>query len=673
MRNGRSFVVMTILAVCCACSGRDKTGPGGGAGPVASIAISAATSPSVFIGSSIALTALATNASGATVPGQTFSWSSSNPLVATVSSTGVVTGVAAGVTLISAAVDSIVGQTAVAVSASAAQLSCANVTPLSLNVGDVHQLTGLERSSLCINGGTGSEYALIAFNSSLDTSTTSAVVALTAVNTVASVNAPNPRVIAGRPGISAQRVPRDIAFEARMRATERRELDPKLGVARAWYARRSAPAFSRRGISAILGVPSTPAVGSLITLNGNATSACGTPQPHGAVIAAVSAHAIVAVDTLAPANGFTSADYQYFAATFDTLIFPIDTLNYGTPSDIDGNGRELLFFSPVVNQLTAPGSGSYVGGFFFSRDLFPLVSDSTLKGCAGSNVGEMFYLPVVDPLQIYNSYFQDKGTMESQLPTTIVHEFQHLINAGRHIYINPTAARLEESWLDESQSMLAQELLYYHISGFGPKQKLTYSTISSGANANGTELSIVNNDLFESLQDIDVYIQTTESATPYNNTENIATLGSGWQFMRYMLDHTASGQQYTYSRAIDNGLVSGFANVANVFSMSLPELATTYQSWAIAQYVDGTGLSSVAAYSNPSWNFRDVVTKVFNLGLYPLVTRPLTPSAAVSVALRGGGSSYMRFRVNAGVTGQIVPTGNVAASTNVAYALVRTF
>jgi hypothetical protein len=590
-----------------------------------------------------------------------------------VSSTGVVTGVAAGVASISAAIDSVVGQTAVAVSASAAQLSCANVTPLSLTVGDVHQLTGLERSSLCISGGAGSEYALIAFNSSLDTSTTTSAVALTAVNTVPTANLPNPRVIAGRPGISAQRVSRDVAFEGRMRAMERRELNPKFGAARAWYATRSRPMPARRGISAILGVPATPAVGSLISLNGNATSACGTPQPHGAVIAAVSVHAIVAVDTLAPANGFTSADYQNFAATFDTLIFPIDTLNYGTPTDIDGNGRELLFFSPVVNQLTAPGSGAYVGGFFFSRDLFPLVSDSAFEGCAGSNVGEMFYLPVVDPLEIYNSYFQDKTQLGSQLLTTIVHEFQHLINAGRHLYINTTAARLEESWLDESQSMLAQELLYYHISGFGPREKLTYSTISSGANANGTQLDIVYADLIESLQDLDVYVQTTESATPYDNTENIATLGSGWEFMRYMLDHTATGQESMYSRAIDNGVVPGFANVANVFSMSPPALATTYQSWAIAQYVDGTEPLSLAAYSNPSWNFRDVVTKVFDLGTYPLVTRPLLPGSPVAITLRGGGASYMRFRVNAGVTGQITPTGNITAGTSVTYALVRTF
>ena len=671
MRNRRSIVVMVLLSLCCACSG-GGTGPGNVSGPVASIAVDAATTTSVFIGSTISLVASAHNSSGATIGGQTFTWSSSNPLVATVSSAGVVTGVAAGVASISASIGSIVGQNAIAVSASAAQLSCANVTPLALNVGEVHQFTGLERSSLCINGGAGSEYALVAFNSSLDTSTTVQTVSLLATSTVPVANGPTPQLIDAGPRVSAQRVPRNIDFEMRMREMERRELNPRFAAARAWYAGRSRSFAAPRGISAITNVPPTPVVGSVISLNGNATSACGTPQPHGAKIVAVSTRAIIAVDTLVPPNGFTSADYQKFAAAFDTLIYPLDSLNFGVPTDIDGNGRVLLFFSQVVNQLSPAGASSYVGGFFFSRDLFPLANTATRAACAGSNVGEMFYLPVVDAAGQYNGFFNDKPTVTSQVYTTIVHEFQHLINAGRHLYVNTTAPRLEESWLDESQAMLAQELLYYRVSGFGPKQKLTWAAISSGRNANGAQFDIVNAYLVQGLWLVDSYLQVPESSTPYNNSENVATLGAAWQFMRYLLDNT-TGPQYTFSRAIDNGVVTGFANLSNVFSTSLPALASTYQSWAIAQYVDGTGVSSNPAYSNPSWNYRSVLPNALSLASYPLRIRPLTPAAPVSVALRGGAASFIRFRVNAGLTGQITPANGIAASTLVTYALVRTF
>ncbi len=394
--------------------------------------------------------------------------------------------------------------------------------------------------------------------------------------------------------------------------------------------------------------------------------------PHGATVVAVSTRAIVAVDTLAPPNGFTNADYQNFAATFDTLIYPLDTLNYGAPTDIDGNGRVLLFFSQLVNQLSARGASSYVGGFFFSRDLFPLTATSTLDACAGSNVGEMFYLPVVDASQIYNRFFKSKDTVTSQIYTTIVHEFQHLINSGRHLYVNTSATRLEESWLDESQAMLAQELLYYRVSGFAPKQNLTWPTISTGANANGTQLGIVDAYLVQGLGTLNYYLQVPEAATPYNNTENLATLGSGWEFLRYLLDQTP-GTQSTFTRAIDNGLVSGFANLENVFALTPTTLANTYTSWSIAQYLDGTGLSSNALYSNPSWNFRSVLTNALGLSAFPLGLRTLTQNTPIALEMRGGAAAYIRFRVNAGLTGQIAPSNGIVASTLVTYALIRTF
>ncbi len=678
MKNGRSIAAMVVLALYCACSSDKSAGPGGVNSTVATISVGAATSNSVFIGGTILMNASAYNSANDPIAGQSFTWASSNPLVATVSPAGIVTGVSAGVVSISASIGSITGQNAVTVSASPAQLTCASVTPLALNVGDVHQLTGLERSSLCINGGSGSEYVLVAFNSSLDTSTAAKGSSLLATNTVPTTNAPNPQIIAATPRAAARVVPRDVDFEMRMRDAAQRELNPRFPAARAWYANQSRTILPARGISKIVNVPATPTIGSVISLNGNALSACGTVQPHGATVVAVSQYAIVAVDTLTPPNGYTNTDYQNFAATFDTLIYPLDTLNYGAPTDIDKNGRVLLFFSPLVNQLSAPGSGSYVGGFFFSRDLFPLtttvVGTDTLSGCAASNVGEMFYLPVVDAeSDLYNGFFTNKNTVTSQIFTTIVHEFQHLINAGRHLYINLAATRLEQSWLDESQAMLAQELLYYRVSGFGPRQKLTWPMISTGANANGNQIDLVNAYLVQGLGALNVFLQLPESSTPYNNTENLATLGAGWEFLRYLLDGT-TGPQYNFTRAIDNGIVSGFANVSNVFSVSLPTLATTYQSWAIAQYIDGTGITSNLAYSNQSWNFRSVLPNALALqGNYPLLTRPLLPTFPANIALRGGGASYMRFRINAGLTAQITPLNNNPASTLIIYALVRTF
>jgi DNA/RNA endonuclease G (NUC1) len=80
---------------------------------VASVTVSPP-SATVAVGSSISLAASALDASSAPIGGVPFSWNSSNPAVATVSATGVVTGLAEGNTVVSAtAPNSIAGSSAI--------------------------------------------------------------------------------------------------------------------------------------------------------------------------------------------------------------------------------------------------------------------------------------------------------------------------------------------------------------------------------------------------------------------------------------------------------------------------------------------------------------------------------------------------------------------------------
>src|SRR5258705_3153746 len=163
-------------------------------------------------------------------------------------------------------------------------------------------------------------------------------------------------------------------------------------------AARAALASSRTGS---LRVPSSraarsvassaPQVGDLFTVNVS-TDACTNIQDRGARVVAIGTQAIVLADTLNPTGGFSAADYQRFAARFDTLVYPLDVGNFGAPADIDGNGKIVILFTGAVNELTPANSSSYVGGFFYGRDLFPTSDSPQLPGCAGSNVGEMFYL-----------------------------------------------------------------------------------------------------------------------------------------------------------------------------------------------------------------------------------------------------------------------------------------
>ncbi|MEO6210820.1 MAG: Ig-like domain-containing protein, partial [Gemmatimonadaceae bacterium] len=104
MRAARwSTIASFVSALACAvvllsCGGGDSTGPGGGG---ASVTVTPSTD-SLALGASVTLHAAVTDANGHAVSGASVFWSSENPATATVSSGGVVTGIAIGVVRIAA-------------------------------------------------------------------------------------------------------------------------------------------------------------------------------------------------------------------------------------------------------------------------------------------------------------------------------------------------------------------------------------------------------------------------------------------------------------------------------------------------------------------------------------------------------------------------------------------
>ena len=96
--NFGSFVCALACAIVLLSCGGDSTGPGGGG---ASVTVNPATD-SLALGASVTLVATVTDANGHTVSGASIFWSSENPATATVSSNGVVTGIAIGVVRIAA-------------------------------------------------------------------------------------------------------------------------------------------------------------------------------------------------------------------------------------------------------------------------------------------------------------------------------------------------------------------------------------------------------------------------------------------------------------------------------------------------------------------------------------------------------------------------------------------
>src|ERR1051325_4422285 len=148
------------------------------------------------------------------------------------------------------------------------------------------------------------------------------------------------------------------------------------------HAARAGVAASHRlpGAAPLRPAAAPPALGSLrqFTVCNNATS-CGAAADFktvGARVRAVGAHVAIYVDTLAPAGGLNSADIDTLRQVFDTLLYPLDSANFGAVSDLDTNGVVIALMTPVVNSLTTKAActaagGAYIAGFFFPPDLDP--------------------------------------------------------------------------------------------------------------------------------------------------------------------------------------------------------------------------------------------------------------------------------------------------------------
>ncbi|MGH9423776.1 MAG: hypothetical protein ACRD3J_27625, partial [Thermoanaerobaculia bacterium] len=254
--------------------------------------------------------------------------------------------------------------------------------PLSLNVGEVAILSGTAASEFCVEGtAAGAEFTAIPFYSDFTGSTLRLTVYArgttpAATSALSSITKPrSPRALQAAP------LAQDQGFETGLRAISNRDLTPKMEMAR-----------QARSLAA--GIPKLKALvqlGEELQFNTNASISCANAQIRTGHVVAISNRAIVVADTANPPGGFTDEDYRSIGDAFDTLVYPLDTQNFGEPSDIDGNQRVIMFFTSSVNALTPPHQSSFVGGFFFSRDLFPTSATPTLELCATSNVAELFY------------------------------------------------------------------------------------------------------------------------------------------------------------------------------------------------------------------------------------------------------------------------------------------
>ena len=391
--------------------------------------------------------------------------------------------------------------------------------------------------------------------------------------------------------------------------------------------------------------PVRTVVGDMLVLNAQATSACSDPKLVPGRVEAMSAHAVVVSDTANPPGGFQAADYRHFAAAFDTLVVPVTTEHFGSPSDIDGNGRVLIFFTREVNGLRQSSSETLTAGFFFSRDLFPRAgADGPLSSCEGSNESEILYLLVPDPLGLAGRPIT-KEAVTRLTTVTIGHEFQHLVNASQRLLGPQGVVRpLEETWLNEAMSHVMEELLFFRVSGLSPGQNLEPDDLGDEAIEAFNEFQRLN--FFRFID----FLSDPGSNSPYDPDISIASRGAAWSFLRYSADRSG-GDDGAFFRQLVTSPSTGLENLSAALGVS--GALDWVGDWSVGLFADDRVSGLAERFQDRSWNQFSFFQSAALDGPY-LTSAELATSPVIVRQLAAGGSGYFRFGVDPGVIARLV-------------------
>jgi hypothetical protein len=351
-------------------------------------------------------------------------------------------------------------------------------------------------------------------------------------------------------------------------------------------------------------------------------------------------HLLVYQSKNAPAspNGFTDAQITAIGNTFDQELYTVDVSTFGSPTDIDGNGRVIVLLSPIINSLTNRNScqtQGYIAGFFDAVDLLPDTQQN-------SNGAEIFYALVPDPMAQF-SCVHNIATVGEITPATFIHEFQHMISFGQHAIMRD--GNEEDAWLNEGLSHIAEELgarFYEHR--YPPPTGRTNPSQLFPDSSQG----FISGDLDNSYNFLldPTSTDTSDLASVSNWGDGDGTLvqrGGVWLFLRWLGDQ----QDSTVYGRLDQTSLTGTPNVENASSTSF---ATLFGEYALALYVDslpGIPRASIPSqFRYSSRNLRALYARENQLDpgdfplAFPIAPTPLAVGSSVQGSMYPGTMDY---------------------------------
>jgi hypothetical protein len=343
------------------------------------------------------------------------------------------------------------------------------------------------------------------------------------------------------------------------------------------------------------------------------------------------------VDVNAP-QGFTDQQLSDFGKLFDQTLYPLDTTNFGSPSDIDRNGKVAVLLSQRINQLTTTQecntTHSFIAGYFFGYDLSSTSSNS--------NKGEVFYAIVPDPTGTVSCAHSvsDVGLL---VPATFIHEFQHMISFNQHVLLRHGSE--EVTWLNEGMSHIAEELgSKYYEAKYPPPSGRTDPAQLVPDSSQG----FIAGDLSNSYSYLQNSNRLNFSGITYKNLGELEERGASWLFLRWLADHEGGD---TFFRRLEQTSLTGIANVEAQTGESFPSL---FGDWSIALWTDslpGSDRSLIPLRNRyVSRNLRAMYNRLCQGGsrcaVYPIQLKPLAVGSSASAAMIQGTVDFYELDTN---------------------------
>jgi len=304
----------------------------------------------------------------------------------------------------------------------------------------------------------------------------------------------------------------------------------------------------------------------------------------------VSERAVFYQDIRAPAGGFSAADFAALGRLFDDPIYDVVTATFGAPSDVDGDGRIIILFTPVVNEMTPRGSNGFIAGFFYGLDL-------TTE--PNSNRAEIFYSLVPDP----NGEVGDRRATSDVLrvvPPLLAHEFQHMVHFNQRFLLRRVGT--DVLWLSEALAHMAEDI----VAG---------ALRDRGQDADAAQFAAQN------LHRAGLYLANPGGASLISDEPpgSLEERGAQWLFVKYLAGHYGGTELL---RALTQTTLSGVNNVTAATGRSWRSLLA---EWSVALWADGAPeLRGVALEPRFTYANVDLREEYARVGApYPLQPMPL--------------------------------------------------